>query len=135
MLLLNPRAVTFGSSRWENVSLVAIDRSAHSTVEEWTDFGPYAALADVPEQKVRIRIVQDLRAGDLAAAAPGDQALLTLSAAPAAADSARKKLSATAVVLDVHHEFSRRRTPQRTITLAAVSQDGAADPITIEPAE
>lgn len=94
-----------------------------------------SSRSHVPEQKVRFRIVQDLRVTDLAAPAPGDQALLTITAAPAAADSARRTLSATAVVLEVRHELSQRRTPQRTITLAAISSDGAADPVTVEPVE
>jgi hypothetical protein len=106
MLLLSPRTVTFGAARWDGVASVAIDRSAHSTIEEWTDLGPYAALADVPEQRVRIRIVQDLSASDLAAPVPGDEALLTLTTAPVAADSARRRLSATAVVLDVRRALS-----------------------------
>jgi hypothetical protein len=133
MLILNPRTVTFGAARWEGVASVAIDRAAHATIEEWTDLGPYAALADVPEQRVRIRIVQDLPAGGPVGPVPGDQALLTLTTAPAGADSARMKLSATAVVLEVHHEVAARRPAQRTLTLAAISPDGAQDPITVEP--
>jgi hypothetical protein len=133
MLILNPRAVAFGSQRWDGVSSVAIDRSAHATVEEWTDLGPYAALADVPEQKVRIRITQHLGARDLGAPVPGDQAVLAFTTSAAETDSARRKVSASAVVLEVAHGFGPQRTPQRHITLAAISGDGAQDPITIEP--
>jgi hypothetical protein len=133
MLILNPRAVMFGSHRWDGVVSVSIDRSAHATIEEWTDLGPYAALADVPEQKVRIRIVQELEAGDLGAPVPGDQGQLALTCSGAESDSARKRVVASGVVLEVAHDLGPTRAPQRRITLAAISPDGAQDPITIEP--
>ena len=134
MLLLNPRTVRFGSAIWDNIAAIAIDRAAHKTIEDWSEGGPYATLADVPEQKVRITIAQDLARDDISAPRPGDAATLTFYTAPALADSGRKKVSTTAVVLSVQHELSLKKGAIRTITLAAVSADGAADPITITDA-
>jgi len=134
MLLLTPRLVRFGPATWDNIITVAIDRLAHRTVEDWSDAGPYATLADVPEQKVRILIDQEIGRDDLGPPIPGDQATLTFFTAPAAADSSRKQLSATAVVLSVAHSLSLKRGALRTITLAAVSPDGSTDPITITDA-
>ena len=134
MLLLNPRHVRFGSLTLEDVFAVAIDRSAHRAVEDWPDTGPYASFADVPEQKVRIRIEQELSAGDLGPPAPGDRATLTLSASPTMCDASRRRLTADAVVLSVTYDLSLKRGAARTITLAALSPDGAADPITLSDA-
>ncbi len=133
MLLLNPRRVTFGSRRLDGIAAVAIDRTPHRSVEEWSDLGPYATLADVPEQRIRIVITQELAATDTDPPIPGEQATIALYTGPGTADAARKKISAAAVILEVRHELSKRGAT-RTITLAAVSADGAADPITISDA-
>ena len=134
MLLLNPRVVKFGDAVWDNVAAVAIDRRAHKTVEEWSDEGPYATVADVPEQRVRMTVVQELTREDVGGPRPGESALLSLCTS-AGADSGRKRVAATCVVLDVSHEVSIKKGAVRTITLAAVSTDGAADPITISDAD
>jgi len=134
MLLLNPRLVRFGPAAWDNIAAAVIDRAPHKTTEAWSDLGPYATLADVPEQRVRITITQELSRDDIAAPRPGDQDTLSLHTSAALADAGRKKLSCTAVVLGVLHELSLRRGAIRTIQLAAVSPDGATDPITITDA-
>ncbi|MFN0131217.1 MAG: hypothetical protein ACKVW3_01590 [Phycisphaerales bacterium] len=134
MLILNPRQVTFGLIPWDGVTAVSIDRSAARTVEEWSDSGPYAVLADVPEQRTRIVVVQEPSADDIGVPRPGEQATLTLHTSPAAADGGRRLVSATAVVLAVEHEVSLRKGATRTITLAAISTSGSADPISISDA-
>lgn len=131
MLVLNPRQVKFGAAVWEGVAAVAIDRSAHRAIEEWGDLGPYATFADVPEERVRIRITQDLARGDAGSPRTGEQAELTFHTAPTLSDAGRRKFAATAVVLAVEHEVSLRRGATRTITLAAISPDGDEDPIRI----
>ena len=133
MLILNPRTVTFGESTWHAVTAVAIDRAPQRTALEWSDEGPYPVLADVPEQLVTIKVVQDIAAGDFSTPRPGDQADLTLHTSPHATDAGRLKLTTTAVILRVEHDLTRKTTT-RTITLAAISEDGAADPITITDA-
>jgi hypothetical protein len=133
MLLLNPRQVRFGTILLDAITAIVIDRSPHRSVEEWSDLGPYATLADVPEQKVRIRLTQELARDDTAALRPGEQATLSFYTAPNSTDAGRKKLAATAAILSVEHELSPKRGALRTITLAAIS-DGSTDPITITDA-
>jgi hypothetical protein len=133
MLLFHPRLVRFGPATWDNTTAIAIDRAAHRTIEEWTDAGAYASLADVPEQKVRIRITQEISRDDIDAPRPGEQADLIFYTAPTLTDASRRKVSTTAVILAVEHNLSPK-SALRTITLAAISPDGVTDPITITDA-
>jgi hypothetical protein len=133
MLILNPQTVRFGQARWPDVSALAIDRRPRRIIEEWTDTGPYPALVDCPEQRIRITIIQELAHADPSPPRPGDQATLSCFTAPARAESARRKVSTTAVILEVRHELSHKKGALRTITLAAIS-GGQADPITITDA-
>jgi hypothetical protein len=133
MLILNPHQVTFGATRLDAISSIKIDRLPRMTIEEWTDLGPYAALADVAEQRIRIRIVQTISRGDLLTLLPGAQGTLAFHAAPNRSDVGRRKISLTAVILACEHELSGSRGATRAITFAAIS-DGAADPITITDA-
>lgn len=134
MLLLNPRTVRFGAAVWDNIAAAVIDRAPHKTTEAWSDLGPYATLADVPEQRVRISLTQELTRDDVGSPRPGDQGTLTLCTSPALADAGRKKVSCTAVVLAVVLELSLKKGAVRTIQLAAISPDGATDPITVTDA-
>lgn len=134
MLLLNPRSVRFGPHTWENIAAVMIDRAAHKAVEEWGEGGSYPIFADVPEQRIRITIVQELAREDVNIPRPGEEDTLTLYTSPGLADSGRKKVTAPAVVLSVAHELSLKKGALRTITLAAVSPDGVTDPITLTDA-
>jgi hypothetical protein len=129
MLILNPQLVRFGSATWENIAAIGIDRLPQRLVEVFGDLGPFPTFADVPEQRVRIRIVQSpARQGT--APAPGDQAQLSFHTSPTAGDSGpRRRISMTAVVLSVEHEISLKRGATRTIVLAAISSTGASDPI------
>jgi hypothetical protein len=132
MLIVSPREVKFGDAAWGQVAAAAIDRSAVRIAEEFGETGPYAAFVDVPQQRVRIRIVQEVLGEEgQPPPVPGQEAVLSFTMAVAGRPRSRR-LSAVAVVLSVEHEVSLRRGSIRTIVLAAVSQDGAADPITIE---
>jgi len=135
MLLLNPRKVTFAGLLWDDVAAVTIDRSAKRTALEWSDLGPHAVLADVPEQMVRIRVVQHVARDDIGMPRPSDEGELIFHTSPAGADSPRRRIRAQCVILDVTHELSLKHGALRTITLVALSTDGAADPITTEPAD
>lgn len=134
MLLLNPRLVQFGPHAWDDVAAVTIDRAAARLAEEWGDLGPHAAFADVPELRTTIRIVQELLRDDLDAPLPGTQDELTLHTSPAWADGGRRKLTARAIITRIEHEVSLKRGAIRTITLLAISEDGADDPITFSEA-
>lgn len=132
MLVLNPRLVTFDQQSWQNVTAVSIDRTATKETVEWSDMGPHVALADVPEQRVTIKVIQSLDADDLDATKPADAGSLTLHTSPAASDAGRKRISAQVVVTKVEHEISLKRGAVRTVTMVAVSPDGQADPILVE---
>lgn len=134
MLILNPPLVTFGAAKWENVVSAAIDRLPHREAVEWTDLGPHAAFVDVPEERVVVRIVQELTRDSIEAPRPRDEGSLTLHTSPTASQAGRKKVTMQAVVTRVEHGFSLTRGALRTILLTAVSSDGAADPITVTDA-
>jgi hypothetical protein len=134
MLILNPRSVTFGPSRWDNILSISVDRTPQRIIEDWSDAGPYVVFADIPEQKLRITVTQELSATDLAAPTPGDRATLSLLTSPAATDQRRQRLTTSAVVLQTKHDLSQKNAPTRTILLAPISPDGETDPITITDA-
>lgn len=129
MLILNPRSVSFGAQEWPNILAVTIDRAPRATAEEFTDLGPFATFADVPEISTRLTVTQELSTDDLAGPGPGDRATLRFDASSTALDGPRRRLSTDAVVLSIQHELSLKRGALRTITLAALSPDGASDPI------
>lgn len=135
MLLLNPRSVSFGGAVWEDVSAVVIDRAAARAIKEWSDTGPYLVLADVPEQVVTVRVVQQVARDDVGVPVPGEAGELVFHTSPSGADSPRKRVRAQCVVMDVTHELSLKNGAVRTVKLLAVSGDGAADPVTIEDAD
>lgn len=135
MLLLNPRTVSFGGVEWEEVSAVVIDRSAGRAVKEWSDLGPHVVLADVPEQVVTVRVVQQVARGEVGSPTPSESGELVFHTAPAGGDAPRKKVSARCVVTDVTHELSLKNGAVRTVKLIALSSDGAADPVTLEDAD
>jgi hypothetical protein len=131
MLLLNPRLVTFASARWDDVALIAIDREAHKEIVEWSDNGPHVVLADVPEQRIQIKVLQEIIRDDVTVPHPGDAGELTFHTSPTSSDAGRKQISTQAVILRVEHELSLKRGALRTITLIAVSENGADDPFSI----
>lgn len=133
MLILNPRQVRFAAATWDDVTAIAIDRSAHKTIEEWTDLGPYAAVADVPEQKVRVTVIQEVARDDVNVPRPGDSGTLEFFTSPTASDAGRKKVSCEAIVLESRHDLSIKKGAIRTVVFAAIS-NGAADPITLADA-
>jgi hypothetical protein len=127
MLLLNPRLVSFSSARREDIALIAIDRSPHREVVEWSDLGPHAVLADVPEQRIQIKVLQELTRDDITIPHPGDAGELVFHTSPTSSDAGRKRISTQAVILRVEHEVSLKRGALRTITLIALSEDGGAE--------
>ncbi|MCC6678794.1 MAG: hypothetical protein IT436_16805 [Phycisphaerales bacterium] len=134
MLVLNPRVVKFGSVVWDGVLSVAIDRLANRKTIGWTDAGPHATFADIPEQRIEVRITQELTREDLAGPIPGQQAELVLYTSPTSSEAGRRKVSLQAVVVQVSHELSLKKGAVRMIELVAVSATGAGDPVTISDA-
>lgn len=131
MLILNPPTVRFGPHAFDDVTLLAIDRLAERTVEEWSDFGPHPVFADIPEQRTVIRIVRRLLRDDVSSPRPGDQHTITFRVSPNLSDADRRMISATAVVTSVTHQLGPSKGAQQTLTLTALSPDGATDPLTV----
>lgn len=134
MLLLNPRTVKFGDAVWEDVSAVAIDRESERLVLEWSEFGPHVVLADVPQQKATIRVVQGVARDDVNAPRPGDEGTVEFFTSPTSGSAGRKRVSAAAVITEVTHELSLKGGAVRRVSMVAVSATGAVDPITIADA-
>lgn len=135
MLILQPRAVSFGAALWEGVALVVVDREASRLAIEHDDAGPHALFADAPEQVTRVKLVQELGQEELGSPRPGEIDTLAFSTAPGASDARRTRVVALCCVESVTHEVSTKRGTIRTITLIALSPDGQSDPITLEPAD
>lgn len=134
MLVLNPRQVTFAGERWEDVTAVAIDRDAAREVVEWGDLGPHVALADVPEQRITVKVTQQVSRDDIDSPRPGDAGELTFYLSPAGTDAGRRRVRANVVVLRCLHEIGQKAGAVRVVEMVAVSSDGAADPIVVEDA-
>lgn len=131
MLVINPREVRFGNKQWKGVRAVVIDRVAAVEVVAWSDLGPFVELADVPEQRVTIKVVRDLVGDEIDEPKPGDEATLRVAVSATAGAGGRVEVSALVVVLRVTHEFKAGGGAQQTVTMVAVASDGSTDPVTI----
>ena len=131
MLIVDPREVSFGAVTWAGVTSVAIERSAAKSFAEFGAVGPHVVLADVPEQRVEVTVVQEFLADDMDAPVPGEAGALSFETALNGSDAGRRSVSMTAVVMRVRYSASRKSGSVRTVELLAVSSDGAADPVTV----
>lgn len=133
MLFLNPTQLSLLSIDLPDIDSVSIDRLAHREIFEWSDSGPFAIFADIPESKVEITITQRLeRELSLSGPRPGEQGMLEFIISPNASHAHRQKFSAQVVVRSVRIDLATK--PKRLISLAALSPDGATDPIAISDA-
>lgn len=133
MLILNPQTVTFASTPWPDVRLVAIERRSTRQAVDHDDHGPHAVFADAPEQITTVRVVRDIARDDPDSPRPGDRATLTFHASPGNTRSHRRRFQIDCVVLASTYELGRGGTT-RTIRLAAIAPAGDTDPITITEA-
>lgn len=138
VLILNPQSVVFGSATLERVSFVVIERVGARVVVEWGDGGPQVVFADVPEQRVNAKVVQDMDVAAVDGPRPGNSGELTFVASMSGADGGTKTVSATAVVTGVQYEIGRSTAgtgvpprATRTLNFVLVSSDGAADPVMV----
>lgn len=132
MLFLNPTKLSLLSADYSNIESVSIDRLVHKEITDYSDTGPYAVFADIPESKVEISITQRLDTGpdqSLSGPKPGQHGTLELITSPNASQAQRKKLTAQVVIRSVRYDLAAK--PKRTINLVALSPDGATDPITL----
>lgn len=132
MLIVDPREVVYGGVTWAGVTSVAVERKASRSFAEYGGSGPHAVLADVPEQRVEVTVVQELADDDMDAPVPGWEGELEFETASNASDAGRRRVSMRAVVLGVRYAVSRKSGSSRTVELLAVSADGVADPVTVE---
>jgi hypothetical protein len=130
MLIVNPDVVWLGAAELRGVKSVAVERVGQRVALAWSDAGPHAAFADVPEQKVTMRVVQELPGAYENSPRPGDSVSVSVHVAPSGAEGQRRRLSATGVVTGVTYQVLQRGGSTRTIELVLVSSDGVADPIT-----
>ena len=129
MLILNPRQVTFNSTTWPDVTLVSIDRTATRLALDWSDDGPHPTFADVPEQRIDVKVVADLSGSSVTPPIPGDEGELSFVTSPTASDGSRRRVTMTCIITGVSHEVSLKRPGVRTIDLVAISTDGHTDPV------
>jgi hypothetical protein len=140
MLIINPSRVMFAGKVWEGVAAAAIDHAAAAgdsgLLLGWGDAGPYAVFGDVAERKVTIKIEQVLTKTDVSSPRPGDLGELVLYASVESSEAGRVQIRAAAcVVVRVVHELAGSKGPRRVVELAALSADGAADPVEVTAAE
>ena len=131
MLIVQPREVSFGPVTWAGVSSVSIERRAERSFTEFAGEGPHAVLADVPEQRVGVTVVQELLEDDMDAPSPGESGTLSFETALNSSAAGRKRVTLTGVVMHVRYAVSRKAGSVRTVELVAVSSDGVVDPVTV----
>lgn len=129
MVFLNPDTVAFGAIALTNVQFVAVDREARRTALEYTDLGPYAAFADVPEQRITVRIVRRITESEALPIKPGDRATLSLRAGPNLSGAGVRAMAATVVISAVEFTLSNRGGATQRISAIALSSTGGVDPI------
>lgn len=134
MLVLSPQRVMIDSMQVDDVQVLSVERAAERTLVHWSDDGPFATFADVPELRTIIRIEQSLHAArSEIVLLPGRQALLRAGIASAPGSTAHTELSATVVIVSVTHDVASRKAPVRRIECLAVAVDGSRDPIVLRP--
>ncbi len=133
MVIIKPTGVTFGVQAWADVTSVVIDREAAEAVVEWTDAGPHAAFADVPAQRVTVRVERMIGGpGEMDAPRPGEMQTLGVQWSRGRSSAAELAMTARCVVMRVVHEATGKGVTRR-VDLVAVSVDGVRDPVTVAP--
>jgi hypothetical protein len=132
MLIIRPATVTFDDEPLEEVAAIAIDRTPEARIIEWSDLGPHAAFADVPQQRIEITIISDLRTGTEDTPPPGRAGALSFYLSRAASTPRRRITVPSAVVLSSTYDVQQHSRARRTLRLVALSPDGGnTDPISI----
>lgn len=136
MIVLRPDTVTLGSHTLDSVQAVAFEREARRLVVEYSDFGAYAAFADVPEVRVIVRITRRVTRSEADALKPGDKLTLTVRTAPGLSAAGTQVVTAQVVLTDISWSTDARSGAGATqrISAVAVSSDGDADPVSITAA-
>ena len=134
MLVLSPQRVMIDSTQLDDVQVLSVERAAERTLVHWSDEGPFATFADVPEVRTIIRIEQSLHAARAETVLlPGRSALLRAGIASAPGSTAHTELSARVVIMSVMHDVAGRKAPVRRIECLAIASDGSRDPVALQP--
>lgn len=133
MLWIDPDNVTLGTAPLPGVSAITVDRRAERAIVEWTDFGPHPTFADVPEQRIAIRIVRTIAPGETLNIRPGDALALSFRVGASLGASGAKSIAASVVILGITHAADPKRGMTQAIECLALSSTGAADPIVETP--
>jgi hypothetical protein len=139
-MLISPDTVKFGTLTLDNALHLAVDRASERLALEWSDAGPHAVFADVPEQRITLRLSRRIVGQAPASVVPGQRDTLVAEFAPGGSGAGRRRrLTVTAVVTGVDYQLAgadaasgTSRSTRQDITLVALSTDGAADPIAIQ---
>ncbi|MBX3382751.1 MAG: hypothetical protein KF864_04485 [Phycisphaeraceae bacterium] len=132
MLILRPDTVIFDDEPLHDVAAIAIERAAESRALEWSDAGPHTAFADVPQQRVEITLISDLRSGTEDTPPPGRAGALSFYLAQASSVPRRRITIPSAVVLSSTYDIQQNTRARRTLRFIALSPNGgAADPVSI----
>lgn len=131
MLVLAPESVEFDGDPWSGVESIAIDRTASKEVVDVGDLGPHVVFADVPEQRVSVKVTRKIERSELESVAPGDEGELRFRAGFGRTDAGWSDVTVGVVVTRVDHDFDRRGV-RRVVTMVAVSPDGVTDPVEVE---
>ena len=131
MLVLAPESVDFDGELWLGVESIAIDRTASREGVEVGDHGPHGVFADVPEQRVSVKVTRKIERSELGTVVPGDEGQLQFRAGFGRTDAGWSSVTVGVVVTRVDHDFSRSGV-HRVVTMVAVSSDGVSDPVSVE---
>lgn len=136
MLITTPTSVRFDTLTLDDVVMIAIERAAERAVVEWSDLGPHPTFADVPEQRITVKVSRRMARGDLAAPTPGQLGELSFVVSPAGTVAAAKKHAAQCVVLVVKYDLvsgagSKQPSAVQILELVAVSSSGSAEPFVV----
>lgn len=141
MLILTPASVRFDTLTLDDVTLIAVERSAERAVVEWSDLGPHPTFADVPEQRTTVKLSRRVFRGELASPNLGQLGELSFVVSPAGTAAATRKHAAQCVVLAVRYDLvngasgaAKGPIAAQTIELVALSSSGSAEPFVVADA-
>ena len=129
MIWLNPARVVFGGQALSHVESVVVDRVSSKLLLERGDGGPHVVFADVPEQRVTVRVVRRAVEADSVEVSPGELGVLSFDRSLNASSSVERVTISQAVVTGVTHRLERSGDARQTVEFVAVSSDGSSDPV------
>ncbi len=135
MLYLHPTHVTLNTTPLPGVESIAVARKAKAVITDFTDDGPHPTFADAPERLTTLTIKRHIPEPDdaFAAIALGDQLDLAFRAARTPDAPHALRISARIVITGAESSVAGQRACAQAITAVAVSTDGGAEPLTVEP--